>query len=421
MNKYLKWLVTLSGLALMLLGVPMLMGVCVLMLALVGGAGDLDALPFSLSMAFFLVVTFGCGGVAFYHGMCALIGRPSGSLRLPPAWALGGSFVLVLVAGLLMHAAVCGAPLIFPPLFLLAVALPPVTGVAVMVDRHPGALTWRRALVAFCAGATVSTSLAIVLNTLLPGLLLALVWGLADQVLPALEKLLDALAGGRVADALTSRGFLFALVELAIIAPFGEEFVKPVVVLPLLRRLERRDALLLGACAGAGFAALEDALYAGFGLPVWAGILLLRAMGAPLHSLGAGLTTMGWWEVLQRRPDAGRHWLERYGLAVGIHALWNGGSWLVIALILAGFFGPVPETSLLGLPEVGLLLALLAVEGAAIWIGARALSRRLLPAGETLPAHDGMPIERALAVWAVVCLAVLVPVGLTILRSWWVL
>lgn len=420
MNVRWKWLVTLGGLVLLLPGLPALLGFCGLAVMLLDS--DASALNFGLGWSLFLAVTLGGGGATFFHGVRALNGYSSHPLRLPPTWALGGGFFLALAVGLGLRTAEFCAPLGFPPVFLAAALLPPVAAVAWMVDRRPGELTWRRAAVAFAAGATVSMGLAIVLEVLLPGLVLALVWGLADLALPALEGLVDALAGGDVAAALTSPGFLFALVQLAVVAPLVEEFVKPLVALPLLKRLkEPRDALLLGAIAGAGFAVLEDAIYAGFGLSIWAGILLVRALGAAIHPLGAGLTALGWHDLLHRRPGAGRRWLERYGLAAGIHALWNGGSLLVLTLVGANFFGtPPPEVDVLGVTAGGILLALLAVEGAAVWVGARALARRLLPVEVSPIEHESWPTEQTIAVWATICLLVLLPAGLAALRAaWW--
>jgi RsiW-degrading membrane proteinase PrsW (M82 family) len=419
-NVQLKWLVILYGLVLALFGMASLLGVCVVTVMMIDGVPD--ALSVGLVWFIVLALALGGGGATFIHGLHSLGGRASRPLGLPPTWALGGGFFLALAVGLGLRSLEFCAPLGFPVIFLAAVALPPVAAVAWMMDRRPGALTWRQAFVAFVAGATVSVGLAIVLETLLPGLVLVLVWGLADLAMPALEGLVDALAGGDVAVALTSPGFLFAMVQLAVIAPLVEEFVKPLVTLPLMRLLkEPRDALLIGAVAGAGFAALEDAIYAGFGLRIWAGVLLVRAVGAAIHPLGAGLTTWGWYELLHRRPGALRRWLERYGLAVGIHALWNGGSLLVLTLVGANFFGtPAPEVDVLGVTAGGILLALLAVEGVAVWVGARAVARRFLPADKVLPQREGVAAERAVAVWAVVCLLVLVPVGLAALRSaWW--
>jgi len=419
-NSRIKWIVTLGGLILSLPGLPALLGAC--LLTLMALDGEPGALGFGLGGFLFLTVTLGCGGLAFFHGARALSDKPSRPLRLPPTWALGGGFFLALVLGQSLRSLPFVGPLGFPPLFVAAALLAPLTAVAWMLDRQPGALTWRRGAVAFAAGATVSVGLALALEVLLPGAALALVWELTDLVLPALESLINALVGGDVAQALTSRGFMFAMIQLAVIAPLVEELVKPLVTLPLLKRLAQpRDALLVGAIAGAGFAVLEDALYAGLGLRIWAGILLVRALGAAIHPLGAGLTAWGWHDLLHRKPGAGRRWLARYGLAVGIHALWNGGSLLVLTLVGANFFGaPPPELDVLGVTAGGILLALLAIEGAATWVGARALARRFLPPEGAPPEREALSTERAIAVWAVICLLVLVPVGLAALRAaWW--
>jgi RsiW-degrading membrane proteinase PrsW (M82 family) len=305
-----------------------------------------------------------------------------------------------------------------------------------MLDRQPGTLTWRRAGVAFVGGATVSVVLAIILELLLPGVVLLLVLDLAEPVLDSLEGLLDALAGREVAKVLTSPGFLFALVELAVVAPLVEETVKPLVTLPLLRHLERpRDALLLGAAAGAGFAVLENVLYATAGLRIWAGILAVRALGAAVHPLGSGLVTLGWHGLLRRQPDAcpehsrrgRRRWLGGYGLAIGIHALWNGGITLLLALAGAQFFAETPpEVDVLGATVAGSLLALLALEGVAVFVGARALAQRLAVAEEReepveFPPSAVLPLasDQTMAIWALVCLLALLPVGLAVLEAVW--
>jgi hypothetical protein len=235
-----------------------------------------------------------------------------------------------------------------------------------------------------------------------------------------------------------------ALFELAIIAPLVEEFVKPLVVLPLLKGLEsRRDVFLMGAVAGAGFAALENVIYALVGMRYWGGILLLRALGAAVHPLGAGLTALAWHSILRKRnqgfsiSEATKpgflgpgFWLGGFGLAVGQHALWNGGLVLWMALAGATFFGPEPaEADVMGISVAVGLLALIALEGVALWMAMRVLSRRIAPGtevpslGETGATGLGdvsgmeMSTERAIALWAVVCLLVLLPVGLAALQA----
>jgi RsiW-degrading membrane proteinase PrsW (M82 family) len=427
MNTRLKWLVTLWGVILLLPGLLAIVVYCIMMAVMVL-EGDIAALPWGIGLTVFLTVTLGGGGLTVYHGLQALSRRPSQPLRLPPLWAVCGGFALALAIGLgLQRVKIC-APLLFPLCLMVAAVAPPLAAVVWMLDRRPGKLTWRRAGVAFVGGATVSVILAIILEVLLPGVVLLLVLDLAEPVLNGLEGLFDALAGREVAKVLTSPGFLFALVELAVVAPLVEETVKPLVTLPLLRHLGRpRDALLLGAAAGAGFAVLENVLYATAGLHIWAGILAVRALGAAVHPLGSGLVTVGWYSLLRRQPDSGRRWLGGYGLAIGIHALWNGGITLLLALAGTQFLGEMPpEVDVLGATVAGSLLALLAVEGMAVFVGAQALARRLaVPEEREEPVEFSpsavlpLPPDQAMAIWALVCLLALLPVGLAVLEAVW--
>jgi RsiW-degrading membrane proteinase PrsW (M82 family) len=197
--------------------------------------------------------------------------------------------------------------------------------------------------------------------------------------------------------------------------------VKPLALLPLLRRLSSpREAMLVGMLAGAGFAAVENLLYATLFGPAWGGVLAVRVLGAALHPFGAGLVAAGWWYVLHGEAGAGRRWWSRYGLAVGAHALWNGTC--VVAVAVAGAWFQGWEVDLLGVTDAALLLALLAAQGAGLLVALRALARRLA-AGATETEERlfrlDMPDERALAVWGLACLVVLLPVGLGLLRMIW--
>jgi RsiW-degrading membrane proteinase PrsW (M82 family) len=422
----LKLLVMLCGLVLLLPGLGGLITSCCSCMWLVPVSEEGPrGMVIGLGFAVFFLVTLGGGGLVFYQGRQSVLDRPSQPLRLPPLWALAGAFPLLLALGLGVEQSSMG-PLFFPIPLIAAALLPSVAALVWMMDREPGTLTRRRAAVAFVAGGTVSVGVALVLELLLPGLALLLVLDLAEPVLSGVEGLLEALAGLEVARALTSPGFLVALAALGVVAPAVEEMVKPLVTLPLLRHLKSpREALLLGAVAGAGFAAMENVIYATAGLPVWTATLVLRALGAAVHPVATGLVTVGWFRVLRREPGAGLRWLRGYGLAVGIHALWNGGSALLLALMGARFFGETPpEVDVLGVSVAGGLLALLAMEGVVAWIAARALSRRsMVPAGEQ-PVEEPLVLgdlspDQSLAVWAVVCLLVLLPVGLAVLEATW--
>ena len=377
---------------------------------------DADTASIGTILLTLMLLTFGVGLVAYRHSTSALRGKPSSPLRLPPAIALAGVFGLCVVAGLAVTSARVAPGVFFPPLLLVAATLPPLGAVAWFMGRSADGVTWRRGSLAFVGGATVSVMLAIVLELVLPIIVLAVFLNLFNIVTRGLQTLLDALAGANVAAALTSRGFIILLVQLAVIAPLVEELCKPLVTLPLVRHLARRDAFLVGALAGAGFAALENMIYTGFGSSVWAGVLIVRALGGAIHPFGAGLVAVAWRAVLRREPDAWLKWLGRYGAAVGMHALWNGGSLLVITLAGAQLFGRVPRVDVLGVSATGLALALLVLLGvAALWLG------RIVSAEKSLPTLDREaiafnPSDRAVAVWALACLVAIVPLGIAGLR-----
>jgi len=167
---------------------------------------------------------------------------------------------------------------------------------------------------------------------------------------------------------------------------------------------------------------LENVLYALFGGRYWGGILLVRALGAAVHPLGTGLMALAWHSILgrnqvfQKKPG---FWAGPMALAVGQHALWNGGLVLWLALSGAAFFGPqLWGADVMGVSIAVGMLALVALEGVALWVGMRALSRRLEPPEAVVtPAGEELPAERAIALWAVVCLLALLPVGLAVLRG----
>lgn len=363
-----------------------------------------------------MAITWGGGFLLIYHAYRSQQKKASRPLNLPPLWLLGGSFLLALVVGQAVWADAAGG-MFFPPLFLLAAGLPPLAAAAWAVGATAGRLTWRQFTVAFIGGATVGVAVALFLEVAAAGVILALVADLFALIQDSWDALVEALAGGDVASVVASPGFLLALVELAIIAPLAEEFAKPLAILPLIRHApEPRHAFLLGAAAGAGFAALENVLYTGFGVNVWGGIVVLRALGAAVHPLATGLVALGWYEIFH--PAGREHpWLSRFGLAAGVHALWNGGIVLFLALAGSNFFGPSPaEVDVLGYTLAGVLLALLAVMGAAAWFGLRPAGRSLEEAPEGIGSTAAGATERALAIWAVICLVAILPLGLAALR-----
>ncbi len=98
----------------------------------------------------------------------------------------------------------------------------------------------------------------------------------------------------------------------------------------------------------------------------------------------------------------------------------DGGQALWIALAGAMFFGPQPQkTDVLGISIAVGMLALLALEGAILFVSLRALARRFEPERATESLTGTVDPDRAIALWAVVCLATLLPAGLVLLRGLW--
>ncbi|HSR30584.1 MAG TPA: PrsW family glutamic-type intramembrane protease [Anaerolineae bacterium] len=357
------------------------------------------------------------GGVVAFSALRALGKARAWAFRLPPAWALAGGFVMALAVGLgLWHADVSKAFL--GPIFVaLAAALAPLAVVSWIVGQQSGAVNARRGWTSFGLGATAAASAAYLLNTLLSAAVLFLIFGLVETLQPLAEELLTALEFGTLTGELLSPWFLVTLVEIAVIAPLVEELIKPLPLLPLLKRItSQRDALLLGVLAGAGFAAVENLLYTALVGPAWGGVLAMRVMGSALHSFGTGLMAVAWWRLLRREPGAAKMWARNYGLAVGAHALWNGTC--VVAATVANAWFRGWEVELLGVTDAVLLVSLLAAEGIGLLVALRALTRRLEPADEKALPLIGST-ERLIAIWGLVCLIVLLPVGLGVLRTVW--
>jgi RsiW-degrading membrane proteinase PrsW (M82 family) len=415
MNLWLKRGVTFCGLMLFLPGLALSVGFLCVILVMVADGSE-EAIQAGLIGFTVAAITLGAGGVTFWHGLASLWGKDSKPLRLPPAWMLAAGFGLLVAMAWFVFENNFAAGLFFPPLLLAAAALPPLAAISWFTGHQDAGLTWRRGSVAFAGGGTISVMIALTLQILLSAIILALVFNLANLAAESIEQFFEALAGRDIATAMTSQGFLLVFVQVALIAPLTEELAKPLVTLPLLGRIQRQQAFLVGAMAGAGFAALENVLYAGFGYYFWAGILLVRAIGGAIHPLGAGLVALGWQDVLHRESNAWLKWLTRYGMAVGIHALWNGGSLLVVTLAGARFFGELPpEIDVLGVSAAGTTLALLIILGLfALWLGRATVHGLSWPADVIFESEkvEFMVSDRSAAIWALACLAAIVPAGI---------
>jgi len=215
------------------------------------------------------------------------------------------------------------------PLLLVAAAGPPAA--ALLLGR---AATGETGAVGKMVGGVLIGATAVPILVLMThGVFVAISWGFVEPLADAGTELLDQIeVDPSLVEILTNPWALWFLVGLAVVAPLSEEFFKPLGAF-LLRAKSRREAFLLGASVGAGFAAIENVMYASgwwWSFESWLPIAVLRSSGAALHLLGAGLVSLA---IYERRTRTGRSSiLKMFGLAGGVHALWNGTIAVVIIL-----------------------------------------------------------------------------------------
>ncbi|MCL5995900.1 MAG: hypothetical protein M1546_07575 [Chloroflexi bacterium] len=406
--------IMIGGLLLALYGLLVALGVCcVTAIILFDGSSQSPAESAAWGLLVFtlLALTLGAGSVAFLNGSSALAGRPSRPLRLPSPYLLGGAVVFLIALSLPGRY----NPLL-APVMASVVALLPLVAVAWFSaggeeeGQAAPLLTWRRGWVGLAGGATVSVGLTVASLAAGAIVVAALAPESITSVVTGLRAFHDAVAVGYVAATITSRGFVFMLIGLALLLPVVSEFAKPLPLLPLLRRLEPRQVFGVGVVTGAGFAAVETVILVLAVLVVRQNVhtalsdallvLVLRAAGSAIHPLTTGVVALGWREVLTQPVEGKPRWLACYAVAVGIQALWNAASLTAVGVIW----------TLQALPQMSAaLLALLVLTAALLlplpaWWAGRALPGRLAH-GEVRFASS----NRTVALWAVACLLVVAP------------
>ncbi len=211
-----------------------------------------------------------------------------------------------------------------------------------------------------------------------------------------------------ITEVLASPWLLLVLVDVSVVAPLTEETGKALGA-RLSRPASRPEAFLAGAAAGAGFAVVENVLYAlagaAFGGP-WTAIVVARAMGAAVHPLATGLVVTGWWEA---RHGGGARALGRgFFAGAGVHALWNG---TIVALAVA-------ETAIrlsgapgmMGVASLAFTAALGVVAAAALWMVSGSIIAGRDPLSEVRVSET-----RTVAAWIVLSASLLVPVAVLVL------
>jgi hypothetical protein len=236
-------------------------------------------------------------------------------------------------------------------------------------------------------------------------------------VLPLREIVSHVLATPSAERLFFSPALAVAMVGAAVVAPILEELMKPLAAIMLGRRLRSpAEAFLVGMAGGAGFAIIENMLYESGGFGLWAGVATLRGVGGVLHPLNAGLVALGWYGVMHGTgPGRWQRLLGLYGLAVGIHALWNGGLTLIFSAAGAYFFATDTwEVSVYGLGQPGIMLVFMALEAIALWRLLFLVTDQLRGDGMTVMGGLRLRLDepRRLAVWATGVMLVTVPIGI---------
>jgi RsiW-degrading membrane proteinase PrsW (M82 family) len=361
-----------------------------------------------------------CGSLALVHGFNSIFNRRSGPFSLAPPYIFYIVFALVLGLGNLILNFGVSEEFLFPPLFLLGAALPTVAVVAWAARRLGEPITWRQAALALVAGSTLSVVIAILLETTLPFLAYNILYPLEDLAF-FFSYTLGFGSSGFLERLFFSPLIIVFLLFIAVEAPIPEEFAKALAI-PFFGRKRIKSesqAFMIGLAAGAGFAILENMLYEGLYAQwsgwSWGGVTLLRGIGSALHPLCTGIVTLGWFRM---REDGFKELLKAYGIAVGLHTLWNGGFLPFVYLSgLENVTGAYETFSIYGEAIEILLIAFLA--GLSLWLWW--LLRRMVSNMAVEAVLDLAPVRistRTLAFWGFICALIIIPIGAAIGPAW---
>jgi RsiW-degrading membrane proteinase PrsW (M82 family) len=270
----------------------------------------------------------------------------------------------------------------------------------------------RPGVVPFILGATIVPFIVIAVGALFTAFVVMMIEPLRGAVIDLGDELS---VDSNFTDLLFTGWAFFFLVELAVVAPLLEETLKPLGAL-VARPRSRSEALIFGAAVGTGFAAVENVIYASgsfWGTDWWAPISVVRMSGSALHLIGTALITLAVFELRQPKDQRLISVPGAYGVALGVHAAWNGS--IAVAIVL--FAGHEQ----LGLPGDALawgigLLTLLAAFGVVLLAALLAIARAVRN-DEPLrhvASMDMLGQAEHIAAWTLVTTLLLVPIGIAV-------
>lgn len=363
------------------------------------------------------------GGLAVYHGVGSLRNRRSKRFRTIAPYFYWMIFALALGLGNLVLLDESLYTFLFPFLFLLGASMPVLAAVVWAWRRLGWPLTWRQAALSMVSGGTLSIVVAILLSGVVV-YIYYLVFAPLEYMFGSVLDLVASSGPPALEDLIYSPLLIFFLVYVALQAPISEELAKALGPFLMGRRIRsERQAFAIGMASGAGFAILENMLYQGLYAQYsgwsWGGVTLLRGIGSLSHPLWTGIVALGLYRARQRQPGGFKGLLRAYFAAVGLHTLWNGGFDLLMYIMGIDYYsGAGRSISLYGEYVQVLLVVFLLVLTAAQWWILYRIVIRYSPVEARPEAATEIFSKRALAVWALACAMVIIPVGAALGHAW---
>ncbi len=321
----------------------------------------------AIVIALFICVGIFGGSFGLYHSIRSLIKKPSADFSLPWFWIFLVLYVAVAVIGFVLHSR--GQEVAFPvlstTLIVLAGVLPALAVAAIAVRRlrtragraihgrdaqssmvgvgdpvwgtgnAPALLkdkwetSWRRFTLALLSGATLSVTLAGVLEFVLLVMLILLTHA------QGMQNLVSCVNTPNVQNCQNAGAYSLLFITIAVMAPLVEETVKPLAVVLLIGRVRSAaEAFVLGLACGIGFDIVETSLYISSGYHDWLNVALTRTGAGLLHGFGAAMVALGWYYLTHAQESGySKAFLRAFACwlyAVFQHAVWNGSVTLVL-------------------------------------------------------------------------------------------
>jgi len=406
---WMKQALAIGSLLLTLAGIPAVFGfVCITLVLVI--SEDSAAIATGLISFTLIVLTVGAGSVTFWHSTRSLQGKASRPLRLPSVWILLGIFGFLIIVGLIIIESESISGILLPPILFGITLLPPLIAFSWFINTRTTGITYRQGLVAYAGGMTVSVFLTFFVVSLVIIVVLALVNNFASSLFNQIDNA-DISGLDSLSTLLSGWNYVYVFVLITFILPIAAELCKPLVTLPVLGRLSPRGAFLIGSAAGAGFAMLNNLIVAGWGLAVWNGAFIILLLGGAINPFCAGFVTIGWYKILQKDAKAWTDWTVRLCIAIIIHAFWNGGSFLIIALGDTEYFGNLFwGITPVGILAAGSILVMIIILGLGVYQMGRTTMEQLSTSRAT---ESQITVsEKTIAMWALACLVIIVPTGL---------